>query len=103
MLDRLHEIFTDLCAKWECELVEFHGEPDHVHLLVCLQPRVAPSVFVGNVKTVTSRLIRKEFAEHLAPIYWKPVFWSRSYCVLSVGGAPLSVVKQYIENQTGAE
>lgn len=103
MLGRLRTIFTDLCAKWECELVEFNGEPDHVHLLIALQPRVAPSVFVCNVKTVTSRLIRKEFADHLKAVYCKPVFWSRSYCILSVGGAPLSVLKQYIENQTGAD
>jgi len=64
---------------------------------------VAPSVFVNNIKTVSSRLIRKEFAEHLKKIYWKPVFWSRSYCILSCGGAPLSVLKQYIEQQQTPE
>jgi putative transposase len=74
MLDRFETIFTDLCAKWECELLEFGGEPDHVHLLVALQPKIAPSVFVNNLKTVSSRLIRKEFAEHVQPFYWKPVF-----------------------------
>lgn len=103
MLERLRTLFADVCAKWECELLEFNGEPDHVHLLVGLQPTVAPCVFVNNVKTVTSRLIRKEFAEHLKPFYGKPVFWSGSYCIVSVGGAPLSVLKQYIEQQAGAD
>ena len=52
--------------------------------------------FVNNRKTVTSRLLGKEFADHLKRYYWsKPVFWSRSYCILTVGGAPLSVLKQY--------
>jgi len=103
MLERLRTLFADVCAKWECEMVEFGGEPDHVHLLVALQPKIAPSVFVNNVKTVTSRLIRKEFAEHLKPFYRQPVFWSRSYCIVSVGGAPLSVLSQYISNQAGAD
>ena len=103
MLERMRALFTDLCAKWECELLEFKGEPDHVHLLVALQPKIAPSVFVNNVKTVTSRLIRKEFADHVKQFYGDPVFWSRSYCILSVGGAPLSVLTQYIEQQAGAD
>ena len=103
MLQRLEAIFTNLCVKWEGELVEFGGEPDHVHLLVSANPKVKPTAFINNLKTVSSRLIRKEFADHLRPIYWKPVFWSRSYCILSCGGAPLAIIKQYIEQQTGAE
>lgn len=62
--------------------------------------QTAPSVIANNWKTVTSRLLRKEFAQHIRTFYWsKPVLWSRSYCVLSVGGAPLSVLKRYIEQQ----
>lgn len=100
MLERLKIICTELTAKWECELLEFNGEADHVHLLLSLNPKVAPSVFVNNLKTVSSRLIRKDFGEELAKVYWnKPVFWSRSYCIITCGGAPLSVIKQYIEQQ----
>jgi putative transposase len=100
MLQRLKIICKTLTKKWECELLEFNGEADHLHLLLSLNPKVAPSVFVNNLKTVTSRLIRKEFSEHLKSVYWKnPVFWSRTYCILSCGGAPLSVIKQYIEQQ----
>jgi len=100
MLKRLKIICTELTQKWKCELIEFNGESDHLHLLLSLNPKVTPSVFVNNLKTVTSRLIRKEFAEHLKKVYWKEsVFWSRSYCILTCGGAPLSVLKQYIEQQ----
>jgi putative transposase len=54
------------------------------------------------LKTVTSRLIRKEFEGHIKKYYWKPIFWSRTYCLLTVS-APLSVLKQHIENQTEVE
>lgn len=100
MLERLKTICTELTEKWDCELLEFNGEADHVHLLLSLNPKVAPSVFVNNLKTVSSRLIRKDFGSELAKVYWKkPVFWSRSYCIITCGGAPLSVIQQYIEQQ----
>src|SRR6476619_3979265 len=102
ILKRLEVIIQELCKKWESKLVEFNGEPDHIHLLVELNPKIAPSVFVNNLKTVSSRLIRRDFLPHLKKYYSKdPVFWSRSYCILSCGGAPLSIIKQYIEHQAG--
>lgn len=104
MLERLESICRHVTKKWECQVLEFNGESDHVHLLLSLTPKVTPSAFVNNLKTVTSRLLRKEFAAHLNRYYWsKPVFWSRSYCILTVGGAPLSVLKQYIEQQERPE
>jgi len=99
VLTRLKEITSATAEKWSCELREMNGEADHVHMLVGLTPTVQPSRFVNNLKTVTSRLLRKEFAQHFARFYNKPVLWSRSYCLLSCGGAPLEVIKQYIENQ----
>jgi len=99
MLVRLKEISTRIISTWEGELLEFNGESDHVHLLLSIPPKVAPSALVNNLKTVTARLIRKEFAGALAKVYSKPVFWSRSYCIITCGGAPLSVLKQYIEQQ----
>ena len=99
MLDRLKEIVTDLCQKWEVELLEFNGEADHVHLLLDMHPNIMPSKFINNLKTVTSRAIRKEFEAHLKPFYWKPVLWTRAYYIASSGGAPLEIIKQYIENQ----
>ena len=103
ILARLRAIFENLAARWECDLLEFNGEPDHVYLLLSVNPKVAPSVLVNNFKTVSSRLIRKEFSTRIRRIYRKPVFWSRSYCVVSCGGAPLSVLKQYVEGQAGVE
>lgn len=104
MLERLKQIFEETLNKWVCELVEFNGESDHLQILMLVNPTVQPSKLVNNLKTVSSRLIRKEFAEYLNPIYrGKPVFWSRTYCRLSCGGAPLAVIKQYIEQQAGIE
>jgi putative transposase len=72
-------------------------------MLISLNPKAQPSKLVNNLKTVTSRLIRKEFSEHVSKFYRKPIFWSRTYCLLTVGGAQLSVLKQYIENQEEIE
>ena len=99
MLDRLREIAAARCAGWGGRLLEMNGEPDHVHLLIALPPNLDLSAFVNNLKTTTSRLVRKEFANHLASVYRKPLFWSRSYCIVSCGTAPLSIIKQYIEQQ----
>jgi putative transposase len=55
------------------------------------------------LKTVSSRLLRRDFGAHLARHYRKPVLWSPSYCLISCGGAPLEIIKQYIQNQAGAD
>jgi putative transposase len=80
-------------------LIEFNGEAGHLYLLFSAMPKVALSALVNNLKTVSSRLIRKEFKQEVSKVYWKPVFWQRSYCLLTWGGAPLSVIKQYIQQQ----
>lgn len=81
-------------------MLEFNGEADHVHMLLALNPKIQISVFVNNMKTVSSRLLRRDFPQELARFYWgKPALWSRSYCILTCGGAPLAVIKQYIEQQ----
>ena len=103
MLTELKSICERLCEQWECKMLEFNGEPDHVHLLLALTPRVQPSKFVNNLKTVSSRLLRRDFKEHLAKYFWKPIFWSRTYCLITCGGAPLETIKKYIQNQTGAD
>ncbi|NLY63843.1 MAG: IS200/IS605 family transposase [Alcaligenaceae bacterium] len=99
MLDRLKIITTDLCQKWEVELLAFNGEADHVHLLLDMHPNIMPSKFINNLKTVTSRLMRKEFAQHLAEFYWQPVLWTRAYCLLTTGGATIDTIRQYIKKQ----
>jgi putative transposase len=99
MLLRLNEIFSTLCQRWGAELLQFNGENDHVHLLIELTPKIEPSKMVNNLKTVSSRLLRKEFSFELGRTYKKPVLWSRSYCILSCGGAPLEIIRRYIECQ----
>ncbi|HSX21000.1 MAG TPA: IS200/IS605 family transposase [Gammaproteobacteria bacterium] len=99
MLDLLSQTFSDTCKKFDAELVEFEGESDHVHLLINYPPKVALSKLVNSLKGVSSRLLRITFKQHIAKYYWKNVFWSPSYFVGSCGGAPLNVIKQYIQNQ----
>lgn len=100
MLHRLKEIFEETCAKWSCTLVEFNAESDHAHLLVNFPPQVQLSKLIANLKTVSSRLLRKEFAIELERIYSKPVFWSGSYFVASCGGVTIDQLKKYVEQQS---
>ena len=65
MLDRLEAGFRDALAIWDCRLVEFGGEADHVHLLIDAKPAMDLSSMIANLKTVSSRRIRSEFAQHL--------------------------------------
>jgi len=99
MLARLQEIFTNVCSQQKSALIEFSGEENHVHLLVTIAPDTLISQLVASLKAASSRLMRKEFAEHVRNFYWKPLFWHNSYCVISCGGAPLEVIKQYIRGQ----
>ena len=105
-LERLRAIFASVCADFEAELREFNGESDHVHLLVNYPPKVRLSELVNSLKGVLSRLLKKEFPEILA--FWsarksRGVLWTPSYFAGSVGGAPLSILKQYIESQGRAD
>lgn len=99
MLKRLHVILEDLLVKWECKLVEFNGETDHVHLLFQYHPDLQLSTLVGNIKSTTSGRLRREFPEHLSRFYTKDVFWNGSYFIASCGGVTISTLKQYIEAQ----
>jgi len=66
-------ITPDQYKNWAIELIEFGGEEDHIHLLLDMHPSIMPSRFINSLKTVSSRLIRKEFSSHLEKYYWKPV------------------------------
>ena len=99
MIDRLKEVVTDLCGKWNCKVIEFNGEDNHIHLLFQYYPQLELPKFVGNIKSVTSRKLRQEFSEEINKVYWKKVFWNESYFIASCGGVTISVLKKYIENQ----
>lgn len=85
---------------FEAELAEFNGEQDHVHLLVNFPPKVAVSRLVNSLKGVSSRLMKLHHPELIKPAYQKSALWSPSYFAGSVGGAPISIARQYIEQQT---
>jgi putative transposase len=89
----------EVCAKANVELREFNGEDDHVHLLVHYPPQVKLSALVGSLKGVSAHYLRKEYADHIRTYLWGEAFWSPSYFAASCGGAPLAVVKEYIEQQ----
>ena len=98
-LSRMQEVMEEVCADFGVQLAEFNGEADHVHLLVNFPPTVQLSKLVNSLKGVSSRLLRKEFPE-LEKHYWRARrLWAGSYFAGSVGGAPLSVLRQYIESQ----
>jgi putative transposase len=97
-INSLRAIFTNVCVDFESQLVEMDGEDNHVHLLVNYPPKHSVSSLVNSLKGVSSRLLRLERPD-LVRRYWKGVLWSPSYFAASCGGAPIGVLKTYIEQQ----
>jgi putative transposase len=89
----------DVCTDVGAELREFNGELDHVHLLVHYPPKIAISRLVGSLKGVSARRLRQEFPGHIRTYLRGDHFWSPSSFAASCGGAPLAIIKEYIENQ----
>jgi putative transposase len=102
MLEVMKSILERVLMANQCILTEFNGEPDHVHLLIDVYPDNNISDLVASVKSGSSRILRKEFKAEIDKIYWgKAKLWHDSKCIISCGGAPLEVVKKYIESQSG--
>ena len=99
MLKHLQTILFETCEQMDCELLEFGGEDNHIHMLVAVHPKVAVANLVGKLKGKSSYLVRRMFQERVKTMLWGHQFWSPSYCAVSCGGASLDIVKQYIENQ----
>lgn len=99
ILDDMQGIFEEVCSKFEAQSVEFDGECDHVHLLVVYPPRVAISSLVNSLKGVSSRLIRKKQYPSISKQLRGGALWSPSYFAGSCGGAPIEIIRQYIEQQ----
>lgn len=97
-LQFLEDVFRKICGDFEVELEEFNGEDDHVHLLVAYPPKVNIAKLVNSLKGVSSRCLAKQYGR-LHRFFYKGVLWSPSYFAGSVGGAPISVLRQYIEQQ----
>ncbi|MDF4249937.1 IS200/IS605 family transposase [Streptomyces sp. WMMB303] len=99
MLTRCEEIMRKVCDDFGATLTEFNGEADHVHLLVHYPPKITLSGLVNSLKGVSARRLRAEFTGRVNRAIMHGHFWSPSYFAGSVGGAPLQVVKDYIEQQ----
>lgn len=95
----LHPIMEKICMDFEAKLEAFDGEDDHIHLLVSYPPKVALSGLVNSLKGASSRLVRKQDFPEVAEVLWGNSFWSPSYFVASCGGAPLDIIKLYVEGQ----
>lgn len=99
ILEHLNNIFHSVCKDFGAELVEFEGEKDHVHLLVNYPPKVPVSKLVNSLKGVSSRLVRKNNYPTVQQALWGDSLWSPSYFAGACGGAPLEIIRQYIEQQ----
>jgi len=97
-INTLRDLFKKVCDDFNSTLVEVDGEDDHVHLLIHYPPQIALSKLVNSLKGVSSRMLRLKHPE-LKRHYLKQALWSPSYFAASCSGAPISVIKQYIEQQ----
>ena len=93
---RLKEIVYEVADELQCEIIELEVMPDHVHMLCEVDPQLGIHRFVKRVKGKSSRMLRQEFDELRSRL---PTLWTNSYFVATVGGAPLAIIQQYIENQ----
>lgn len=93
---RLKEIIRQGCLETDSEILEMEVMPDHAHLLVEVDPQFGVHHLVKLIKGRSSRLLRQEFRWCRTRL---PSLWTNSYFVSTVGGAPLEIVKQYIEQQ----
>lgn len=96
--DRLKEIFLYIAPKYNVTLQEWNHDKDRVHILLKSHPNTELSKFINAYKSASSRLIKKEYPV-IKKALWKEYFWSRSFCLVTSGGAPLEVLKRYIESQ----
>ncbi|MCI5597406.1 MAG: IS200/IS605 family transposase [Lachnospiraceae bacterium] len=96
--DRAKEIFEYLAPNHGITLEEWNHDIDHVHVMFRVQPKTEISKFINAYKGASSRLIKKEYPE-IKEKLWKGAFWSQSLCLMTAGGAPLEVIRQYIESQ----
>ena len=96
--NRLKQIFVDVSSNYKITLVEWNHDKDHIHLLFRAKPNSDLSKMINAYKSASSRRIKNEFP-NIRKSLWKEYFWSRSYCLLTTGGATIDVGNKYIENQ----
>lgn len=95
---RLKEIFEYIAPNYNITLQEWNQDKDHIHILLKGQPNTELSRFINAYKSASSRLIKREYPQ-IREQLWKENFWSRSFCLLTTGGAPVDIIRKYIESQ----
>lgn len=95
---RLKEIFDYVSPNYNIALQEWNHDKDHVHILFKAQPNSELSKFINAYKSSSSRLVKRDYPQ-ICKLLWKENFWSRSFCLLTTGGAPIDIVRRYIESQ----
>lgn len=95
---RLKEMFEKIAPAYNITLEEWNHDIDHVHILFKGQPNTEISKFINAYKSVSSRLIKKEFPQ-MRKFLWKEMFWSQSFCLLTTGEVTVDIIKQYIISQ----
>lgn len=96
--ERLKSIFEAIAPGYNLHLDTWNHDQDHVHILFRGEPNSELSRFINAYKSASSRLIKKEFPQ-IREKLWKEFFWSRSFCLISTGGASIDVIRTYIESQ----
>ena len=96
--DRAKEIFSYIAHRYGIEVDEWNHDGDHIHVMFRAQPKSELSKFINAYKSASSRLLKKEFPA-IRKKLWKETFWSQSFCLITAGGAPIEVIKEYIETQ----
>lgn len=99
MRNSVSKVFRQGLSAWRCELIEVGGEADHIHLLVGIHPALNISDLIGNLKSTSSRHLRKTYEKEIKAHLWKDAFWHRAYYVGSVGNTTLETIKSYVQNQ----
>ena len=96
--DYAKDLFEKICPGYNITLLEWNHDVDHIHVMFKAEPNSELSKFINAYKSASSRMIKKDFPEVRKKL-WKEYFWSRSFCLLTTGGAPIEVIRQYIETQ----
>lgn len=95
---RAKEIFSYIAPSYGITLEEWNHDEDHVHVMFRAKPATEISRFINAYKSASSRLLKKEYPE-IRKKLWKEYFWSKSFCLITAGGAPIEVIREYIEIQ----
>ena len=96
--DFAKDTFIRISESYHITLIEWNHDKDHVHIVFKAQPKTELTKFINAYKSASSRLIKRDFPR-VKQFLWKEMFWSKSFCLLTTGGARIDLIKKYIQNQ----